>query len=102
MASARVKREIAAARRRGRLARKVYVNRLDKGKCQVWTGYVKPCDSGQGWYEYGIVSRKLAHRVFWELANGPIPVGRRLYNVCGNTRCVKPAHWKLRVPLNAS
>ncbi len=35
---------------------------------------------------------RYAHRVAWELSNGPLPRGRYVLHTCGNPTCVRPAH----------
>lgn len=59
------------------------------GNCWVWTGAMDKF--GYGCFNYrGRTSR--AHRVAYELANGPIPDGLELDHLCRNRYCVNPAH----------
>jgi len=59
------------------------------GECWVWTGARFP--SG-----YGVFSTKgrpeRAHRVSWEISNGPIPKGLSVLHRCDNRACVRPSH----------
>ena len=54
--------------------------------CWLWTG---PDDTRYG---YGRFRRMAAHRVAWELTNGPIPDGKHCLHGCDNPPCVNPAH----------
>lgn len=60
--------------------------------CWIWTG-------GKSFKGYGAIQEAgrgsrglLAHRVSFELANGPIPDGLYILHSCDNPRCVNPAH----------
>lgn len=70
-------------RRRGPLEQ--YLD-MSGGGCWVWLGYVCP------WTGYGKYGRKMAHRVSYELAVGPIPAGFQIDHLCRNRRCVNPQH----------
>lgn len=60
--------------------------------CWLWTA----SKTRQG---YGCIStggqrggHLMAHRVSWELANGPIPEGLHIDHLCRRPSCVNPAH----------
>lgn len=67
------------------------VNRTDG--CWLWTG------EASAHFGYGRLNvkgrRTRAHRFSWELANGPIPVGKFLLHSCDNPLCVRPDHLRL-------
>lgn len=59
--------------------------------CKIWTG--KTDNFGYGKYtEQGTRKTKLAHRVAWEEANGPIPDGMCVLHECDNPPCVNDEH----------
>ena len=57
--------------------------------CWPWKGATNKDGYGKTW-----VSGKFlqAHRLSWELANGPIPVGLSICHKCDNPPCVNPQH----------
>lgn len=66
-------------------------SKVDKSNpgCWPWTAYVDP--SGYG--RFRVDGRSAgAHRVAWELTNGPIPEGLILDHTCRNRRCCNPDH----------
>lgn len=65
--------------------------RVDKtGDCWVWTGATQKA------WGYGLIGARgksqLAHRIAWELTNGPIPEGMNVCHRCDNPPCVNPDH----------
>lgn len=69
--------------------------RIDATGCHVWTGHTD-------YYGYGRVginrTNRYAHRVAWELANGPIPEGKQVLHRCDNPPCCNPDHLFLGTP----
>jgi hypothetical protein len=58
------------------------------GPCWLWTG-----TRSHGYGRFGLGQESLlAHRIAWELANGPVPDGLELDHLCRVTVCVNPAH----------
>ena len=62
------------------------------GGCWEWKGNRMP----KGYGTLHVTSRgktsKLAHRISWELHNGPIPAGMLVCHRCDNPPCVRPDH----------
>lgn len=71
--------------------------------CWLWTGGKSPSGYGKFWRDDGSTAR--SHRVSYEMANGPIPVGLEIDHRCHNDDvacvagtqcrhrlCVNPAH----------
>lgn len=72
-------------------------SRVDKSAgldhCWPWMGAFLNRHSR---FRYGELTRfgklLLAHRVAWELTNGPIPEGKLILHSCDNPPCCSPAH----------
>lgn len=65
------------------------VDKEPSNGCWNWTGAALPLGYGQ----IKIGGRSLrAHRVSWEMANGPIPDGMVIDHRCANPSCVNPGH----------
>lgn len=70
--------------------------KVDKsGDCWEWT-------ASKGSHGYGQIGRGapskavlLAHRVSYEIANGPIPHGMVIDHICHNRGCVNPDHLRV-------
>ena len=60
------------------------------GPCWPWTGST----SGRGYGRFAIdgTLKDYAHRVAWELANGPVPKGPQVLHKCDNPPCCRPDH----------
>lgn len=63
---------------------------VDKtGECWTWKGCRDNKNYGQVRWGGKI---QLAHRVSWEIHNGPIPKGMNALHRCDNPPCVRPDH----------
>jgi hypothetical protein len=58
--------------------------------CWVWTGAAD--QHGYGRISVSRSKPRIATRVAWELANGPIPEGMDICHRCDNPPCVRPEH----------
>lgn len=64
--------------------------------CWLWTGALNKAPGAK--WSYGVIgigggaSSRLVHRLSWELANGPIPVGMSVCHHCDVPNCVRPDH----------
>jgi len=58
--------------------------------CHVWIGHT--AKGGYAVVSVGKGQQRYAHRVAYELANGPIPAGLMVLHRCDRTNCVNPAH----------
>ena len=66
--------------------------------CWLWVGATYRNGYGEigGGGKFG--RTLLAHRVAWELSNGPIPTGLYIDHLCHNILCVNPSHLRLATP----
>ncbi len=74
------------------------VDKDGPGGCWLWTGSI--LDTGYGQISVGprgSARRWLAHRLSWELVNGPIPAGMKIDHRCHVPQCVNPAPEHLRL-----
>jgi hypothetical protein len=68
-------------------------SKVEKGQgCWTWTAGRNA--DGYGWFKIS-GGPKVAHRVAWELTNGPIPEGLIVRHRCDNPPCVNPGHLEL-------
>lgn len=67
------------------------VDRCAPEDCWEWQASLTPKGYGQIARGRGR-SPAAAHRVAWELTNGPIPGGQVLCHKCDNTKCCNPNH----------
>lgn len=70
------------------LAIRFWAKVIKTESCWGWAGS-KVRDYGQIWHKG---KHLLAHRVSWELANGPVPAGMHVLHRCDYPPCTNPAH----------
>jgi hypothetical protein len=63
---------------------------IETDGCWLWTGARHV--TGYGYLRRTRNQPALAHRIAWELANGPIPAGMEVCHHCDNPPCVNPTH----------
>lgn len=65
--------------------------RVSENGCHEWIGYADTNGYGR-MSAFGRKSGQLAHRVSWELTNGPIPSDMDVLHRCDNPPCCNPEH----------
>lgn len=67
------------------------VDKRSADECWEWRGTRKESGYGRHWLPR-LGRYQQAHRVMWELRNGPVPAGQCVCHRCDNPGCVNPGH----------
>jgi len=59
------------------------------GGCWLWVGATNSDGYGKLWNGHKTTD---AHRVSWEISNGPVPAGMCVLHKCDNPPCIRPSH----------
>jgi hypothetical protein len=62
------------------------------GRCSIWTGYRHHSGFGAIWRGHSLI---YVHRLAYEWAYGPIPIGGLIVQRCRNRLCVRADHLEL-------
>lgn len=71
------------------------VNKSGPGGCWIWIGFLNHDGYGRVGRKTGVRTGGRAHRIAWEMTNGPVPTGMELMHLCDVRACVRPTHLRL-------
>jgi HNH endonuclease len=74
------------------VAQRIIDNISDEGECWIWTGRLDKDGYARTSPPAGMSPSDRAHRISYEIFNGPIPDGLQIDHLCRNRACVNPDH----------